>query len=340
MPWEAIRFVTSGITLLAFLAALGAWVYRQKILQKEKLIQSASEKERGRLVAATLEFFAVETGKLKRDQQFELALEQIRNRARRSLNAALLTALAFIIFGILALVAISQIPEPDPVNQETNYQLIDSETGEPIYQSVVVHYQRDHEPEELTSISLQGEVALRDVDVPILINSVSQAKGYKFDKAHQQPGAKGKIIRLDRISGEGDNDFRIQIRPDEPKLIDESAYQNEITQTTQEEGELEFYCDNKTGYTLDVFIYSWHPSEPVRRGWIGPKVCPKHEKTLITKTLGPSHQRYFFIYGSRYGTEGVELARGNLYRSLKPVLNIWTAEDALGQEKIEGELMY
>lgn len=339
MRWEVIRYVTGGISLLALVVTSAAWIYHRKILQKEKLIESAPEAERGRLVTSTLEFFHVDTGKLTRDQQFAIALEQIRNRAYHLRHVVLLTALAFLIFGILTVVAILS-GKSVPGNSETTYQIVDFETGEPVYQNVVVHYQRNHGSEELTSVSHQGEVSLKVLSDPVIINDVSQANGYRFKKSGQQPEFSDKKIRLERISGEGENDFRIQIRPNDPKLTNEAAYRDEIAQTTPEEGELEFYCENTTEYTVDVFFYSWHPTDSLKRGWLGPKACPKDKTTLITRTIGPNRERYFFIYGSTFGTKGIKLDSGNLYRSLRPVIKIWPIEDHPKQERIAGKLMY
>ena len=39
--WEAIGYVTSGVTLAAFLAAVAAWIYRHKLVEQERLIKAA-----------------------------------------------------------------------------------------------------------------------------------------------------------------------------------------------------------------------------------------------------------------------------------------------------------
>jgi hypothetical protein len=98
--WEAIKYVTSGITLAAFVVAVAAWLYRSKILEREKLIRSASEEERPQLVERTLEIWHVETSGLTREQKYNLVLEQIRRKAER------FKTIARVIFGIAALIAV------------------------------------------------------------------------------------------------------------------------------------------------------------------------------------------------------------------------------------------
>src|SRR6266700_5775119 len=95
--WEAIAYVTSGVTLAAFLAASAAWLYRNKIVQQERLIRTAPESDRAALVDRALEFFKVNTEKLTREQQFELAVKQIHARASRfRISAIVVTVIALL----------------------------------------------------------------------------------------------------------------------------------------------------------------------------------------------------------------------------------------------------
>lgn len=96
-PWNAITYVSSGLTLIAFVTACGVWIYRRHILGTERRIQLAPEAERAVLVEQTLEFFRVDTSRLSRQQQYEIALRQIDARAAKfRLTAILIFALAII----------------------------------------------------------------------------------------------------------------------------------------------------------------------------------------------------------------------------------------------------
>lgn len=81
--WQAIAYVSSGLSLVAFLAAVAAWSFKIKSDERARLILTASESDRASLIRDALEFFHVETSGLTKEQQFKIALEQIRARAER-----------------------------------------------------------------------------------------------------------------------------------------------------------------------------------------------------------------------------------------------------------------
>src|SRR5450755_3200680 len=83
MPWDAIKYVGSGLTLAAFVVAAIAWLLKSKSEEKERLIDLAKDDERAGLVRDALEFFSVDTAGLTKAQQYQLALEQIKERTQR-----------------------------------------------------------------------------------------------------------------------------------------------------------------------------------------------------------------------------------------------------------------
>jgi hypothetical protein len=102
-PFEAIKYVTSAITLVAFLAATIAWAYRYRLKSRKQTIELAEPAARADLVERTLEFFPVHTDGLSNEQKRELAIKQIDARTERfrvSIKAALVVA------GIAALITI------------------------------------------------------------------------------------------------------------------------------------------------------------------------------------------------------------------------------------------
>jgi hypothetical protein len=96
--WRAITYVSSGITLAAFIFAVAAWIYRAKILEREHLIRQAPAANRAALIERTLEFFSIDTSELNRQQKYDLALQQIHQRAARFR----VTAIVVIIIACLA----------------------------------------------------------------------------------------------------------------------------------------------------------------------------------------------------------------------------------------------
>jgi hypothetical protein len=106
--WKAIPYVTGGFTLAAFVVAAIVFVLRTSLLQKERLIIAAPESKRADLVKSALEFFNVDTSGLTKQQQFDLAMAQIKSRTYKSNIAASLTIIVAILAAGLTALAIVQ----------------------------------------------------------------------------------------------------------------------------------------------------------------------------------------------------------------------------------------
>lgn len=137
--WEAIQYVTTGLTLVAFLATVIAWAYKSKSEERERLIKTASENERVDLVRSALEFFNIDTSGLTKEQKYELALAQIHARAQRFRTTAIVICVLAVILAVVSVYAISQPllpidedPEPTPRQREvpetpiTRERIVDS----------------------------------------------------------------------------------------------------------------------------------------------------------------------------------------------------------------------
>ncbi|WP_197342629.1 hypothetical protein [Ralstonia solanacearum] len=106
--WEAIQHVTTGLTLVALLVTVIAWVYKSKVEQGERLIRAVSEAKRADLVRLTLEFFDVDTTGLTKEQKYELALAQIHARAQRFRTTAIVVCVLAVILAAVSAYAMSQ----------------------------------------------------------------------------------------------------------------------------------------------------------------------------------------------------------------------------------------
>jgi hypothetical protein len=113
MPWEYISYVTSGLTLVAFITATFAFIHRQQILREIGLIETAPDSDRAQLVRIALEFFEVDTRNLTKKQQFEIAMKQIGARAQRFRLIALSVVFLASILAVLSAYAISQARTTD-----------------------------------------------------------------------------------------------------------------------------------------------------------------------------------------------------------------------------------
>jgi hypothetical protein len=101
--WDIIPSIKSPYTLAAFLAAVVATILWRVIDRQRKLIVSAPEKHRAELVRNALEFFQVDTGNLTREQQYNLALQQIRLRARRFLVGTFASVFVLLVCAIVVI---------------------------------------------------------------------------------------------------------------------------------------------------------------------------------------------------------------------------------------------
>jgi len=126
--WQAITWVTGGLTLAAFLAAVGLAAFKLFITRQERLIQAATTKERSSLVKNTLEFFAVDPAGLTQEQQYAIAMEQIRARSRRFGVIAIVVAGLTVVGAVISIYGISRLglsatpsPGPSPAGQKSEY---------------------------------------------------------------------------------------------------------------------------------------------------------------------------------------------------------------------------
>ena len=96
--WKGIAYVSSGLTLAAFVVAVTYLVLRELILRKKKLIETVAVKDRAKIVNRSLEIFDVPLRDLSPGERYDLVKFQIEQKARRFL----ITAGVIIIFAGIA----------------------------------------------------------------------------------------------------------------------------------------------------------------------------------------------------------------------------------------------
>jgi hypothetical protein len=107
MPWQAIQFVTSGLTLLAFVVTVFAWVSRRRLLSNERNIRAAPPEDRVAMAQSVADAFLIsaeriDPNSLTREQRFELLMEQIRQKERRLYAILIATLIATGLAGLTA----------------------------------------------------------------------------------------------------------------------------------------------------------------------------------------------------------------------------------------------
>ena len=131
--WQGIQYVTSALSLVAFIAAAASFAIAQSSKAKARLIETANPSDRPELIRAELEFFQVDTKNLTREKQFQVAMEQIRARSRRFLITSFVVCVLGLAFLGLAAYAISStIPQRSEQDQQKTITLPTSANAKPL----------------------------------------------------------------------------------------------------------------------------------------------------------------------------------------------------------------
>ena len=107
--WSAITRVTTGFTLIAFIVAVTAWVYRSSLLYRARLIESAPPCERTPLVERALDLMLLDSAGLTREQKYLLIRQHIAARERRVRAVILAGSLVAVLLAALAAYAIARM---------------------------------------------------------------------------------------------------------------------------------------------------------------------------------------------------------------------------------------
>jgi hypothetical protein len=119
--WTAIQYVTTPLSLIAFLVAVLAVVYRVRLKHKLAALKTVPEKERGALLEKSLETYSLTDDNLTRNQKYELLTRVLENRVRRmkivAYSAVPVTVVAFVVAAVI-FAANKPVPVVTPVVQE------------------------------------------------------------------------------------------------------------------------------------------------------------------------------------------------------------------------------
>ena len=354
--WNAIGLVTSGLTLAAFVVAVVAWVIRLKILEKERLLRTAPEEQRGALVASALEFFNVDTQRLTRQQQFEIALQQIHARAHRFLLSTIVVVVVSLITAVVTVYALTRgSNKPDDIpTPTTHFEVIDSESQDPVLRPLTVYYSLNGKRDESHvggnrrgTFSLPGRFG-EDLTIDDVLSDMMKSDGspgYRFAARLQQYDTRNGRRR---ISLERTDDFTDCIIPELPAAIADNEYKSLIKYTVPGAPDnVNFTCINHTNYTVDLLYYRYFPDgeypDLSSIGPYGPEQCrPTKDKEELTvwNTFGASTGGVFYFYGSFGGRKAMLLDKGYLFESRTPVLEIDIKRIPPDGEMLTGKLRH
>jgi len=104
--WESIAYVAGGVTLAAFIIAAAVTAFRSALLQKERLIRQAPERDRAKLVQEALDSLRVNTARLKPSDRYEVVLRKFDERETRFRITAFVVVIIACLAATVAIVAI------------------------------------------------------------------------------------------------------------------------------------------------------------------------------------------------------------------------------------------
>jgi len=315
--WDAIKYVSSAFTLVAFVAAAVVWALRTWLLSGERLIRAADSPEKARLIENMLEVLRLDTTKLTRDQLADLAIRQINERGRRFRTAAIVIVILMVLSAIIATVAFF-VPRHEHTTQPRLVTLRLFSEGEPVAKSFSLVWQDPTGTSHSVS-GTNGETKLSiPADIHMLKNLVLDLPCYEQVDHRPIEIAEGRdlVINLRKVrSPAGDAPLPPTAFPDPRAIIPEKDHPSKelLTQKNVEPGRAVLVHENRTGEFLHLLLYSFD-SARAKNPW---RVLPSdhcvdyQEFNGLTESIG----WYAFIARRSNGTMEY-LGRANLY--LKP----------------------
>jgi len=186
--FQAIQYVTSGFTLIAFLIACAAFIARIHLSRKERLIAAAPAAKRAELVEIALEGFKVDTTSLTKDQKYSLLMTQMSLKNSRAAKAFKIGSLV-VVLACATTIAITWIIQVTPKQNGK-----DEKTTE-LNASMVSDYQQEMyadaeavadeilklDPKHFRALTVKGNCAIYDGDSHTAIKYLKQALDSKPD---------------------------------------------------------------------------------------------------------------------------------------------------------------
>ena len=117
--WHVVPQITTGLSLVALIAALTLYAYRSKLKHRRDVINTLPRQQRAEVITKELNTFGVDAKNLTNEQQYNLAIRQLDLRAQKSAIGAIIAAVAMLVFGGVAIFAISTSATPTPPKPDT-----------------------------------------------------------------------------------------------------------------------------------------------------------------------------------------------------------------------------
>ncbi|TIM15512.1 MAG: hypothetical protein E5Y67_07150 [Mesorhizobium sp.] len=111
---NALPYVTSGLSLIAFIVTAVFFAYRAKLRSKAKIIEQAPSKDRLRAIGAAAEWLGVNILDVPEDKRYDLIMRQIKQRERRDVILGIVSLGIAVVVGWVAVTSVEGTPLPPP----------------------------------------------------------------------------------------------------------------------------------------------------------------------------------------------------------------------------------
>lgn len=115
--WDVAARIGTPLALAAFALAAGLFVARSYFAKRRKEIEAATPEQRVEMLMRLEDAFVVPVNKLSAEKKFDLAMEILRNREKRSRTRAQFSMFVAALLTIVVLVAMLVRPDPQPAPQ-------------------------------------------------------------------------------------------------------------------------------------------------------------------------------------------------------------------------------
>lgn len=106
--WTSIGYVTSGFSLLAFVVAAAVTIYKVKMDNFTRILESTDEKNKIEVMDRLLETFSIPTDNLTKEQKFILLMELLKMKRHNSNMKIFAFCFISLVFGGVAYASITQ----------------------------------------------------------------------------------------------------------------------------------------------------------------------------------------------------------------------------------------
>ena len=308
--WTVLPYVSSGVTLFAFLAAVVALTYRHRMISKRDLIQSVPAEERFQLVKNMLEFFDVDTTRLTKQQQFEIVIQQVQNRAKRFLVSAVVVAFIAVLAATVTIVSLFAM---SPELPNTTFEIHDSETGDSIKRNFVSTFDIGNGTTIKTEQGVNGVCRIAGLPSSnVRVRSIS-CEGY--ENALPKGGGDAIICDNGKVWLRRSEDFMLSILPSAP-LVEQVPSNVEYQRVTRNERDPEkdritLTCNNNTSGSIDLLLFHYTPGEIPESPFKWTHIIARRGFTPFAK-FGQK-PGYVLLFASRFGQAAKYLGHRHLY---------------------------